>query len=125
MPELTALNELLRDYKNSYVRERAQKAQVAGQAAEEGKEALTKEGYVYLMKKFVDIKFTTLDQMDWVPLASCTARNTVMRRVFSGGTGFQMFRKKSDHIQILYPRDKGDPGKKPIPRSVYSGTNPW
>jgi 1,2-phenylacetyl-CoA epoxidase PaaB subunit len=122
---LTALNEVLKDYKSSYKRERAQKAQVAGQAAEEGKEPLTKKGYEYLMKKFVDINYTTIDQMDWVPLAACTARNTVMRRTFSGGTGFKMFRKKSDHILIFYPRDKGDPSKKPIPRSVYSGTNPW
>lgn len=117
---------MLKQYKSSYVRLRAQAAEKYGVPTEEGKEPLTKDGFLYLMKKFVDISYTTLDQMDWVPLAAVLCRNTLMRRTFSAGTAFDMFRMKSDHLLILYPRDKGNPGKKPIPRSLYSNpTNPW
>lgn len=118
---------MLKQYKSSYARTRAQAAEVYGLPAELGKEACDKEGYEYLMKKFVDIEYTTVDQMDWIPLAASLCRNTLMRRSFSAITAFDMFRMKSDHKVVLYPRDKGDQsGKKKNPRAIYSNPkNPW
>ena len=108
VPVPDGLVEKWHQFKEGYKRMYATQANVEGLTSYEGKDSLTRKGFVNLQALTLDPSKCNISQMLWVPQMNAMSRNLVARINSIGQLNMGRIRWKNDCLCITFGQHKGD-----------------
>jgi len=122
-----ALRKKWQELKLGFKAYRAKKVLEEGFSPYEGKESMSREGFINLQRVAVDPQYATAEQMLWIPVMNAGTRNLVARVRSIGHLTYPSMSWEGDCMVITLPRHKGDPtGEKKMKRHVHCNfIDPW
>jgi hypothetical protein len=127
VPVSDSLKKKWQELKLGFKSYRAKKVLQEGFSPYEGKESMSREGFINLQKLALNPAVSTPDQMLWLPLMNAGTRNLVARVCMIGHLTYPSISWVGDCMVINLARHKGDPtGEKKMKRHVHCNPmDPW
>ena len=113
--------------KDGYRKYKAKKVLDDGLSPYEGKDSISREGFLNMQRLALQPAHATPEQMLWIPALNAGTRNLVARVCSIGKLTFATIGWKGDAMIITLPRHKGDPGgERVMERHVHANPHdPW